>query len=83
MTPKPIDFRGPMGFRKAVSFSGLIEMTLRNQHGKPEDLFFGDHQISTEKTDKILVKTFFFREITSFFGSNYSIFSVYFGLHTT
>ena len=30
-------------------------MTLRNQHGRPEDLFFlfGDHQISTGKTVKI------------------------------
>ena len=49
MTPEPMDFRGP------------IEMTLRNQHVRPEDLFFfGDHLISTGKTVKISVKTFFF-----------------------
>ena len=35
MTPGP-DFGGP------------IEMTLRNQHGRPED-FFGNHLILTEK----------------------------------
>ena len=47
---------GPMGFRKAVGFRGPIEMTLRNQHVRPEDLFF-----STEKTVRISVKTFFWR----------------------
>ena len=43
---------GPMDFRKAVGFSGPIEMTLRNQHVRPEDLFFfgGDHLISSGKT---------------------------------
>ena len=81
MTPEPMDFGRPMGFMKAVGFS---EMTLRNQHVKPEDLFFEDHLISTGKTVRISVKTFFFSlEITSVFGPNYSIFSVYFGLHET
>ena len=51
MTPGPMDFRGPMGFRK-----GPIKMTLRNQHVKPKD--FGDHLISTGKI-VISVKTFF------------------------
>ena len=32
MTPGPMDLRGLM--------MGPIEMTLRNQHVKPEDLFF-------------------------------------------
>ena len=46
MTPGSMDFRGPMGFRKAsaseahVLQRGLIEMTLRNQHVEPEELFF-------------------------------------------
>ena len=31
---------GPMDFRKAVGFRGPIEMTLRNQHVRPEDNFF-------------------------------------------
>ena len=35
-------------------------MTLRNQHVKPEDVFFGDHLISTGKNVRILMKTFFF-----------------------
>ena len=36
-------------------------MTLRNQHVKPEDLFFfGNHLISTRKTVRISVKTFSF-----------------------
>ena len=52
MTPGPMDFRKP------------IEMTLRNQHMKPDDLFFffwwSSHLISTGKTVRILVKTFFF-----------------------
>ena len=44
---------------------GPIEMALRNQHVRPEDLFFfffffGDHLISTGKTVRISVKTFFF-----------------------
>ena len=84
MTLGPMDFRGPMGFRKAVGFNGPIEMTLRNQHVKPEGLFFlfGDHLISTGQTVRISVKTFFF-QITSFFGPNCSIFSVYFGVHKT
>ena len=43
----------PIGFRKAVGFS-------RNQHVRPKNIFFGDHQISTGNTVKILVKTFFF-----------------------
>ena len=38
---------------------GPIEMTLRNQHAKPEDFFFGEHLISTGKTVRISVKTFF------------------------
>ena len=71
MTPEPLDVRGP------------IETTLRNQHVKPEDLFFfGDHLVSTGKTVGISVNTFFL-EITSVFGPNYSIFSVNFGLHKT
>ena len=35
-------------------------MTLRNQHVRPENLFFEDHPISTGKAVRILVKTFFF-----------------------
>ena len=54
---------GPMGFRKTADFSGPsrgpIEMTLRNQHVRPEDLFFGDHLILTKKNVRISVKTFF------------------------
>ena len=58
-------------------------MTLRNQHVQPEDLFyFGDHLISTGKSVRFLMTTFFyffififgdhpistgFLEITSFF----------------
>ena len=41
---------------------GPIEMTLRNQHVRPEDLyfsFFGDHLISSGKTVRISVKTLF------------------------
>ena len=57
-----------MGFRKVVGFSGPskgpIEMTLRNQHVRPEDLsfffFFADHLNSTGKTVRISVMTFFF-----------------------
>ena len=45
---------------------GPIEMTLRNQHVKPEDLFFGDHLISTRKTVRISVKTFSFRRLHHF-----------------
>ena len=52
---------GPMGIRKAVGFSEPIEMTLRNQNMRLEELFFfGYHQISTGKTVKFSVKTFFF-----------------------
>ena len=58
-------------------------MTLRNLNVKPEDLFFWDHLILTGKTISILEKTFFFLEITPFFGPRYSIFFVYFGLHRT
>ena len=39
---------------------GPIEMKLRNQHVRPEDLFFVDHPISSGKTVRISVKTFFF-----------------------
>ena len=42
---------------------GPIKMTLRNQHVKPEDLFFfffGDHLISIGNTVRISVKNFFF-----------------------
>ena len=35
-------------------------MTLKNQHVRPEDFFFGDHLFSTGKTVRISVKTFFF-----------------------
>ena len=35
-------------------------MTLRNQHVRPEDLFFGDLLILTEKNVRISVKTFCF-----------------------
>ena len=60
MTPDSIDFRGPMGFRKAVGFNGLSTGTMssrgahwndteKKQHVRPEDLFF-----------------FFFFEITYF-----------------
>ena len=121
MTAEPMDFRGPIGFRK----------TNDTQKFACEDLktfffFFGDHLISTKTTVKISVKTFFFLEdhliltgktvkilvktsffwrspnfdrnnrqnfgedlflffleITSFFGPDCSIFSVYFGLHNT
>ena len=62
MTPGPM--RRPMGF--SDSSRGPIEMKLRkNQHVKPEDLFFffGDHLISTRKTVRISGKTFFFFEI--------------------
>ena len=52
---------GPMGFMKAAGFRGPIGMTLRNQYVRPEDLFFGDHLILTEKTVRISVKTFFLR----------------------
>ena len=44
---------------------GPKEITLRNWHVKPEGLFFGDHLISTEKTVRISVKTFFL-----FFGDH-------------
>ena len=59
MTPRPMDFGGPMGFRKAAGFSGI---TLRNHYVRPEDFFiyFGDHLILTKKNVRILVKTFFF-----------------------
>ena len=59
---------------------------------KPENLFFfsfffEDHLISTGKTVKILVKTFFvcflFFFWKAFFGPNYSIFPIYFGLYKT
>ena len=62
MTPGPLDFRGPIGFRGPMSSRGAIEMTLRNEHVKPEDLlfFFGDHLISAIKIVRILVKTLFF-----------------------
>ena len=57
---------GPMGFRKAVGFRG--PMSSRGAHRNdteksacgPEDFFFGDHPISTGKTVRISVKTFFF-----------------------
>ena len=60
---------------------GPIEMTLRNQHVKPEDLFFGDHLIATGRTVRISVKTFFFWR--SHFGQNCGIFSICFGVHKT
>ena len=48
-----------------------------------EDLFlFEDHLISDRKTVKLSEKKFFL-EITSFFGPNYSLFSIYFGLYKT
>ena len=66
MTPGPMDFRGPMVFRKAVSFRGPIEMTLRNQHVKPEDLCFGVHLISTGKTVRIWSSHHFSDQNTAF-----------------
>ena len=50
-----------------------------------EDLFFlfGHHLISDGKTVEISGMTFFFFEITSFFGPNNSIFTAYFGLYKT
>ena len=73
-----MDFRGAMGFRKAVGFSGPSRgpMSLRGgplkRHWeismwslKTLFLFFGDHLILTGKTVRILVKTSFL-EITWF-----------------
>ena len=72
MTPGPMDFRGPLGFRKAVGFSGPM-----SSRGGPSKwhweismwslktffffffFFFGEHLISTGKTVRISVKTFF------------------------
>ena len=58
MTPGPMDFRGP------------IEMILRNQRVRSEDLFwgffFGDHLISTGKTVRIFGEDLFFLEINKF-----------------
>ena len=74
MTPGLMDFRGPMGFRKAVGFKVRISVKI---------FFFGNHLISTGKIVTISVETSFFFDIISFFEPNYSIFSVYFGLHKT
>ena len=65
MTLEPMGFRG--AHHEVVGFRGpsieLMEMTLRYQHVKTEDLFFffffGDNLISTRKTVRISVKTFF------------------------
>ena len=76
----PMDFRepmkGPMGFRKAVGFSGPSRgpMSLKRTHQNDTEksaceawrpfFFHGNHLISTGKTVTISVKTFFL-EITS------------------
>ena len=39
---------------------GPIEMTLRNQHVKPEDPFFGDHQFRPERPLEFWWRPFFF-----------------------
>ena len=73
MTPGLMDFRGPMGFRKAVGFSG--PMSSRGAHRNDNEksaceaarpFFFGDHLILTEKTVRISVKTFFWRSLYNF-----------------
>ena len=63
MTPGPMDFRGPIRPLASGARQGPIETTLRNQHVRPEELFFfKDHLISTGKTVRISEKTFFFRD---------------------
>ena len=59
VTPEPMDFRGPS--------RGPIEMTLRNQHVKTEDLFlFWRSYQNPEKTVACFLEDlFFFLEITS------------------
>ena len=72
-TPLPWASGRPPAAEGPWAREGAHQMTLRNQHVKPEDLFFfGEHLISTRKIVRILVKTFlFFLEITSFFGPNW------------
>ena len=78
MTPRPMDFRGPIGFRKAVGFSrpSTGPMSSREAHRNATEksacqalrsflFFFGVHLISTGKTIRILVKTFFFGDHNS------------------
>ena len=70
MTAGLMDFRGPMGFRKAVGFSGPSRgpMSSRGVHRDDTEksaceawrpFFFRDRLISSEKTVRISVKTFF------------------------
>ena len=69
MTPGPKDFWGPMGFIKTVRIS------VKN--------FFSEiTQFWPEKPWEFRWRSFFL-QIASFFGPNYSIFSVYVGLHKT
>ena len=74
MTPGLMEFRRP------------IQMTLRSERPISKShvksfISIGDHLISTGKNRWNFEEDLFFFEITSCFGPNSSIFSVYFGLH--
>ena len=95
MTPGSMDFRGPIGLSNTDSskceapktfFFGDHLILAAKTVGISVKTFFlggeGDHLILAGKTVSVSVKTFFFFfEITSFFGPNCTIFSVYFGPH--
>ena len=58
MTPGLMNFRGPMGFR------GPIEMTLRNQCGRPKTFFFSLGGITSKSPVKTVA--FFLEDLFSF-----------------
>ena len=84
MTLGPMDFRGPWASGRPLASTGQSKWhwEISTWSRKVFFFLFGDHLISTGQTVRISVKTFFF-QITSFFGPNCSIFSVYFGVHKT
>ena len=86
MTSGPMEFSGPIQMtlrseRPIEVACEQLDFGWKNRWNFGEDLFFWDHLILPRKTVEISEKTFFLFEITSFFGPNSSIFSVYFGLY--
>ena len=61
MTPGPIDFWGPMDFRKGSwAWEGHIKKTLRNRNEALKTFFFWRTPIFDRKTVRNSVKTYFF-----------------------
>ena len=58
MTPVPMEFRRPMGFKGALDFRGRMEMTLTNQFVEYRRPFLGE--ITSKSEENCGIFLFFF-----------------------